>query len=469
MRQILIDLGRWELLGTDIALRVYGYGLMLVLGFLSAIFLAQWRARRMGENPEVISMAGIVALVAGVFGARIAYVIEKWDTQFADSPNLLLDMVDITSGGLIYYGGLLLATLAVAGYLMLRRVPLRRYLDIVAPSLMLGLAFGRMGCLLNGCCFGGLCDPGSALAMEFPMYSRPLVKLDGRENPFSQSTQAPSPPYAHQLAEGIVEPDHHLLVPGRDRLLIPPDQLHGKLESDQLGFLEAGPDELKAGFAAVAGSDHFLGRQEWRKARLNAEGFFTGSEKWALAMLSDRDRNAHLDEAEFLDYVARRREWLLAWFDENRDRTLTGQERAAAQAFLQADELAIAEAAHAHAIKPAQPLGLINALLLAVLLNLLIRRRRREGQVFAVLLIAYPITRFLLELIRSDNPHDLLSGQLTHNQWTSIVMVLAGAAMLAALQRAKPSAGPTWNERLEAQAATTGSGAARANQRRKSR
>ncbi|MFW5839993.1 MAG: prolipoprotein diacylglyceryl transferase, partial [Planctomycetota bacterium] len=155
MHQILFDFGTLELFGLSIPLRVYGYGLMLVLGFLSAILLAQWRARRVGENPEVIAVAGIWALLGGIFGARLAYVIENWDSQFSQEKDLLAAMLDITSGGLIYYGGLGLAALLVTLYLLYKRVPLRRYLDVVAVSLMVGLAFGRMGCLLNGCCWGG--------------------------------------------------------------------------------------------------------------------------------------------------------------------------------------------------------------------------------------------------------------------------------------------------------------------------
>jgi prolipoprotein diacylglyceryltransferase len=453
MHQILFDFGTLELFGLSIPLRVYGYGLMLVLGFLLAIVLAQWRTRRVGENPEIIAVAGIWALVGGIVGARLAYVIENWDSQFADADNLLGEMVNITSGGLIYYGGLALATILVLGYLLFKRVPVRRYIDIVAVSLMVGLAFGRMGCLLNGCCWGGHCRDEMAISTRFPMYSRPLLKLDGRENPFSKGLKGPSPAFAEQLEQsGADEVDSHLLIwLGEDEFVdIPPDQLHGPLHADQLWIFQADDEAIARAFLDAAGKDHKLSRQEWDAALASPEGLLRGSEKWALAELHDRDANELLSAAEFREYLRTRRAMLFGRFDLDGDGVLNQAEQDAANDYLQADEIAIALAAHTDPLLPAQLLGAINALLLAGLLAAFFRLRWREGQVFAMLLILYPITRFLLELIRSDNPHNLARLELTHNQWTSVIMVAAGAALLVWLQRMPPSAGPVWAERLAA-------------------
>jgi prolipoprotein diacylglyceryltransferase len=78
------------------------------------------------------------------------------------------------------------------------------------------------------------------------------------------------------------------------------------------------------------------------------------------------------------------------------------------------------------------------------------RLRSREGQVFALLAIVYPVTRFMEELIRNDNPHDVWHGVWTHNQVTSLVLLMGGVIMLAWLRRAAPSAGPAWAQRLAA-------------------
>ena len=72
----------------------------------------------------------------------------------------------IQHGGLVYYGGLIGATIAAAGYLAWKKLPVWKIADILAPSIALGSVFGRIGCLLNGCCYGRLCD--LPWAIHFP-------------------------------------------------------------------------------------------------------------------------------------------------------------------------------------------------------------------------------------------------------------------------------------------------------------
>ena len=127
MLQTVFDFGTLDVFGLHIPLRIYGYGLMLVFGALGAIYLARWRAIRAGEDPDSIARCGLLALVGGILGARIAYAIENWRTF--DS---LGDVLNVTSGGLIYYGGVGLATALVLAYLRIKRLPIRRYLDIIA-------------------------------------------------------------------------------------------------------------------------------------------------------------------------------------------------------------------------------------------------------------------------------------------------------------------------------------------------
>ena len=112
MQQIVVDFGTLHVFGSELPVRIFGYGLMLVLGFLCGIYLAQRRARRVGENPDDVAYCGLLALVGGVVGARLAYVIEN-PRQF----RTFGDVLNITSGGLIYYGGVLLATAAVLVFL----------------------------------------------------------------------------------------------------------------------------------------------------------------------------------------------------------------------------------------------------------------------------------------------------------------------------------------------------------------
>jgi len=462
LRQIIVDFGTLHLLGHPVALRIYGYGLMLVLGFVLGIFLAQWRARRAGESPESLTHCGVLSLIGGILGSRIAYVIEQWDAQFAHGS--LWEVFNITSGGLIYYGGVILATVMVLGYLRIKRLPIRRYLDILAPSMMVGLAFGRAGCFLNGCCYGGPCSAEAPLAQRFPMFSRPLINFANGAGPFSVSTDAPSPPYAAQYYNPSprVDPDSRLVNAFVSRLvgeagggprrnmLHPPRDLHGRLENDQLSVMFSPDAKARTMFRSVAGADGMLDASEWRQALAAADGVLRGSEHWDEAISFDRDGNGKLDFAELWDYLQLRRGMLTERFDADQSATLDAAERRRANEYLQADLFALAASEASAPVRPAQLLGLINALLLAGLLTWFYRFRKREGQVFCLMMILYPITRFMLEAIRADNEHNVLRGVLTHNQYTSMVLMAVGVVCWALLRRLDPSAGPTWAQRQQA-------------------
>jgi prolipoprotein diacylglyceryltransferase len=462
MQQIIVDFGTVEILGWELPLRVYGYGLMLVLGFLVSIYVAQRRARRAGENPEHMARVGLLSLLGGIVGSRAAYVVEHWDRQFADSANRLGAILNVTSGGLVYYGGVILATAMVLAYLLAKHLPIRRYLDMVAVSLMIGLAFGRVGCTLNGCCYGARCREDWALGMRFPMFSRPLWKLDGRENPFSQDTRAPGPVYSHQLSRCRISPPAPLVKAAREgevrvdgafrdfKEVHAPRYLHGRLSTDQT-VLWADPNDEPAArqaFYALAGADRLLDEEEWRRGLKAGGGFLRGSEHWDEAIVSDVDRSGRLTFEEAWQYLLERRRR----FDADRDGRLSAPERAAANRLLQADQFQLAAAALSLPVKPAQVLGVINALLLAGLLWWFYRLRRREGQVFALLVVLYPITRFVLEIVRDDNAHDILAAVFTHNQYTSMALTTIGIVMWLSLRLLPASAGPAWADRRPAAA-----------------
>lgn len=450
MRQVIIDLLSLDLFGRHIALRVHGYGLMLALGFLVGIYLARWRARRAGEDADVVLRCGLLALVGGIVGGRIAYIIQHWSTQFAEARDPLLAMLNVSSGGLIYHGGLILATAMVIGYLVMKRLPLRRYLDIVAVSVMLGLAFGRAGCLLNGCCFGLPCRADWPAGMRFPMFSKPLVSLVGGPGGFSAESEEPSPVYAHQLRTGRVWPDERLRDPLEPQRVWPPRYLHGRLSNDQLTELL---DEARwpGDFQALAGDDGRIGEGQWQRARAEGGGPLRGSENWAQAVSAfDRGGDDQLDFTEMREYLSSRRAGLLRRFDADRDGRLSDSERAAANAYLQEDLWALASAQWSAPVKPAQLLSMIGALLVAGILQGFYRLRRREGQVFALMAMVYPVVRFFEEALRDENLHDLSRGQLTHNQVTVLVIAVAGLGMWVGLRWLPPSAGPTAAQRRAA-------------------
>jgi phosphatidylglycerol:prolipoprotein diacylglycerol transferase len=173
---------------------IYGYGVMMVCAFLATQWLASKLAALRGLDGEIFVNVALIALVVGVIGARASSVLEN--LSYYTNPHLsawdnFLNMINIRSGGLTYYGGLILGTPAVLAYIIWKKVPLRLGMDICAPCITLGLAIGRVGCFLNGCCYGA--NANLPWAVEFP-YSAVGA-------------------YADQVDQGKIDPPTELLVP----------------------------------------------------------------------------------------------------------------------------------------------------------------------------------------------------------------------------------------------------------------
>ena len=145
-------------------LTIRWYGVMMALAFLVGLWTAGRRAPQSGIHAERIVDLGPWLILGSVLGARILYVISYWREEFAGKP--LAEFFMIHHGGLVFYGGLLGAVLAVILYVRARKLPLWTVADILAPSIALGYVIGRIGCLLNGCCYGRACD--LPWALRFP-------------------------------------------------------------------------------------------------------------------------------------------------------------------------------------------------------------------------------------------------------------------------------------------------------------
>ncbi len=129
---------------------VKSYGLMLVIGFLAAVSLIGRLSRRFTPDPQLITNAALYSLVGGVVGACLFFVIHYFD-KFRAYP---MEVFYIWQGGLELLGGVVAAIGVILFYLVYHKLPVRRYLDVLAVGLMAALAFGRIGCFLNGCCYG---------------------------------------------------------------------------------------------------------------------------------------------------------------------------------------------------------------------------------------------------------------------------------------------------------------------------
>ena len=135
----------------------------MALGFFAAWQVLAYLCRLVGRPFEPLGNLVISLMVSGVVGSRIAYVIEHWQTEFAAHP---ADIIRIDQGGLMFYGGFILAVLVFAGWCLAKRERPLALGDLLCVVIPLGHAFGRIGCFFYGCCYGKLSE--SPVAVAFP-------------------------------------------------------------------------------------------------------------------------------------------------------------------------------------------------------------------------------------------------------------------------------------------------------------
>ena len=140
------------------------YGVMMAVAFFAGLWTATRRARLVNISGDVIADVTLWLMVGSIIGARFVYVTTYWKQEFANGPFSEVFMVQ--HGGLVFYGGLIGAFVASVAYLYWKKLPVWKIADILAPSIALGSVFGRIGCLLNGCCYGRACS--LPWAIRFP-------------------------------------------------------------------------------------------------------------------------------------------------------------------------------------------------------------------------------------------------------------------------------------------------------------
>ncbi len=334
-------------------LPIRGYGVMFLLGVVSGTALATWRAWRRGIDPDLILSLSFWMFIPGIVGARAFYVIEYWPEQYLPYfqkgfPQFVGAIVNVTQGGLVVYGGLLGGALGMLLFVRRARMPLLATCDLIAPSMLLGLTLGRIGCLLNGCCFGGPCE----------------------DVPWAVSFPADSPPYLTQVERG-----------------------------QMYGFTLAGDPDAKPVILAVAeGSAAAEAGLEpgYRLQRINGLAVDdAGVAHRLLAGAFEHKRQLSIDVA-----------------DQGRHRLL-----------------AISPLPdHSLAVHPTQVYSAVNAALLCLLLLAFHPFRRRDGETFALMLTVYPIARYLLEIIRTDES-GALGTALSISQNVSLALLACTAVL----------------------------------------
>ncbi|MBI4586480.1 MAG: prolipoprotein diacylglyceryl transferase [Planctomycetes bacterium] len=144
---------------------IQGYGLMIVIGFLLCTWLASREARRRGLQVDVYNF-GVVMLLTGLLGGRIFHYIQFYEIEYADAP--WYAFFAIWKGGLVFFGGAVGGILGTIFYIKSKKIDGAELFDAISPFIPVGMGFGRLGCLMNGCCWGGVCSEGFPLALIFP-------------------------------------------------------------------------------------------------------------------------------------------------------------------------------------------------------------------------------------------------------------------------------------------------------------
>lgn len=135
---------------------IYSFGFALAVAFLVCAFLMSRDARRLNISADTVYDFVFWTALAGIVGSRLFYVLLNLDI-FVENP---LEFFQIQHGGLAWQGGLIVGVPAAILYLKRKKLPVLAILDLASPYAALGQAIGRIGCFLNGCCYGRPADWG---------------------------------------------------------------------------------------------------------------------------------------------------------------------------------------------------------------------------------------------------------------------------------------------------------------------
>lgn len=148
---------------------LHSYGLLIAVGVFFCLFLMKRSARRYGFPPtEKVFDLVFVVVFSGFVGARFFYIVQEW-SWYRSHP---LEMIQIWKGGLVYYGGMAASLTGFFLYVKSARLPFLKTSDFTMPYIPFVHAFGRVGCFLNGCCYGKVCH--LPWAVQFPLLPEPV-------------------------------------------------------------------------------------------------------------------------------------------------------------------------------------------------------------------------------------------------------------------------------------------------------
>ncbi len=167
---------------TSITIPIASYGVMLAISFLIGIYLASRNWEKLGYDPEFMINTSIYGMVFALIGARLFYTVQNhYEYYSLLHPSIIINVFKVWEGGLVFYGGLIGGIGGVIVYLWMKQKPMLEFLDSIAPSIGLGHFFTRIGCFLNGCCYGRPTD--LPWGVKFPPGSNPARHYSSHIHP----------------------------------------------------------------------------------------------------------------------------------------------------------------------------------------------------------------------------------------------------------------------------------------------
>ena len=384
-------------------LPIRGYGVMMLAGIVCGVGMAAWRAPAARFDPEVIYALAFWMFISGIVGARLFHVIEYWDQSYRQ-PTLgatLAAIVNVPRGGLVVYGALIAVLIMLPIFIRRHKLPGLALCDLVAPSMVLGLALGRVGCLLNGCCYGGATDV--PWAITFP---------------------ANSLPYREQRQKGQLE-DLELALDNQgravvERVLSPSAREAGLKAGDVIvsleGQIDSAPIRLSFGSQISIGvlptpADEKQGSSQDGKSQRKPPPLPPDTAQWLAQQELLLKSSKQQDRLDAVQHVLR-----ALSYPEIKVETTDGR------------HLAWQLPARSLPVQPAQIYSTLDAALICIFLLAYTPYRRRDGEVLALMLTIYPITRFLVEIIRVDEAPQF-GTEMSISQIVSIGVIFGVAAL----------------------------------------
>jgi phosphatidylglycerol:prolipoprotein diacylglycerol transferase len=205
-----------EVFGYDIAF----YGIVIGLGMLLGWLIAEWMAKRTGQNTEFYLDFALVAIVASVIGARLYYVVFAWE-EFADNP---LSILNLRTGGLAIYGGIIGALLTAFIFTKVKKYPFWLLADTSCIGLVTGQIIGRWGNFFNREAFGKYTDGLFAMQLDrsvVPSVFKETVSVSRLQDMYEGKTAA--------LNRILEIRDHVVTVNGAQYIQVHPTFLYESL------------------------------------------------------------------------------------------------------------------------------------------------------------------------------------------------------------------------------------------------